>query len=398
MISRLPVRLQTIHVQTIKMKFRLLFVFIVLVPVTVLAADDPILFTVGDMPITRSEFEQSYLKTVKYRQTGNLSVGDFLESYIVYKLKVKAALDAHIDDSSDFRQTYAQCLTEGAPVQYVHTLSPDRLTASSSAVKAYYDRLKRNAALEGQICLSQIFIPVAQKASRGEQRRVQQRMDQIFSELQRGADFGQLARMYSQDELSAKNDGNMGWFGRGQLFKEIEDVAFGLRKGEMSRPFLSTIGYHILLMTDKKTIDRYDLLKDSLSAEVGRRQIHQKTTTSYLQGDIIEQREVPVTTDALMPVDPLQREYYEGLLLLEQSKQSVGRHAAEDEEALRYFFKKNKKKYRRKGFKPKDYTEVRDLVVADLQEEMNKHWIADLRERYPVSVNKKILKTVNKHH
>jgi peptidyl-prolyl cis-trans isomerase SurA len=37
-------------------------------------------------------------------------------------------------------------------------------------------------------------------------------------------------------------------------------------------------------------------------------------------------------------------------------------------------------------------------VVADLQEEMDKHWVDDLRKKYPVKVNKKVLKTVNKHH
>jgi peptidyl-prolyl cis-trans isomerase SurA len=94
----------------------------------------------------------------------------------------------------------------------------------------------------------------------------------------------------------------------------------------------------------------------------------------------------------------LQKEFYEGLLLYEQSKQSVGRHAAEDEEALKYYFKKHKKRYRRKGFKPKSYTEVRGQVVADLQEEMNKRWVADLRKKYPVNVNKKVLKTVNNHY
>ena len=172
-----------------------------------------------------------------------------------------------------------------------------------------------------------------------------------------------------------------------------------MKKGEMSRPLLSTIGYHILLLKDRKQLARYDALRGDLAAEAGHRQIHQLTTTAPLQGDIIERQEATVVvSDVQMPADPLQREYYEGLLLFEQSKQSVGRHAAEDEEALKYFFKKNKKKYRRKGFKPKDYTEVRELVVADLQEEMNKHWVADLRKQYPVRIDKKVLKTVNKHH
>jgi len=190
----------------------------------------------------------------------------------------------------------------------------------------------------------------------------------------------------------------MGWYSHGQMLKEIEDVVFNMRKGEMTRPFLSTIGYHIFLMTDRKALEDYDTLKERLSVEVGQRQVHQQICMTPLSGDVLRQTETVTMETLQMPSDGLQRAYYEGLLLYEQSKNSVGRQAAEDEEALKYYFKKHKKKYRRKGFKPKDYREVRELVVADLQEEMNKHWVADLRKKYPVSVNKKVLKTVNNHH
>ena len=47
--------------------------------------------------------------------------------------------------------------------------------------------------------------------------------------------------------------------------------------------------------------------------------------------------------------------------------------------------------------KPEDYTDVRALVVADLQDELERIWIADLRKQYPVVVNTEILKTVNNH-
>ena len=47
--------------------------------------------------------------------------------------------------------------------------------------------------------------------------------------------------------------------------------------------------------------------------------------------------------------------------------------------------------------KPEDYTDVRGLVTADLQDELEKQWVADLRKRYSFSVNEEVLKTVNKH-
>lgn len=373
------------------MKSRLLLAFMMLVPIVAQAADDPILFTVGDMPVTRSEFEQSYLRNVNANKVGRQSVSDYLESYIVYKLKVKTALDAHIDATASFREAYAQCLS-GKEEPIVTSSYP----VVALDVHDEYERLRKKAGYDGLICPAQIFIQVSQKASGNEQRQAQQRIESIYRELQQGADFSQLARQYSQDKESSSRDGKMGWYARGQMLKEIENVVFALEKGEMSRPFLSTIGYHIFLMTDRKVLEDYDAVRDELSAEKAQRLLHQQVTTSRLSGEVI----APVAATAgtsQVPEDGLLKEYYEGLLLCEMSKQSVGRHAAEDEEALRHYFKKNKKKYRRKGFKPKDYTEVRELVVSDLQEEMDKQWIADLRNQYPVNVNKKVLKTVNNH-
>ena len=46
---------------------------------------------------------------------------------------------------------------------------------------------------------------------------------------------------------------------------------------------------------------------------------------------------------------------------------------------------------------PEDYTDVRGLVVADLQEELEKAWVADLRRRYTWTVDENVLKTVNQH-
>ena len=47
--------------------------------------------------------------------------------------------------------------------------------------------------------------------------------------------------------------------------------------------------------------------------------------------------------------------------------------------------------------KPQEYTDVHGLVTADLQDELEKQWVADLRRKYSFSINEEVLKTVNKH-
>lgn len=46
---------------------------------------------------------------------------------------------------------------------------------------------------------------------------------------------------------------------------------------------------------------------------------------------------------------------------------------------------------------PEDYTDVREQVVADYQEELEKHWVADLRKHYDFTIDRTVLATVNKH-
>jgi len=46
---------------------------------------------------------------------------------------------------------------------------------------------------------------------------------------------------------------------------------------------------------------------------------------------------------------------------------------------------------------PKDYNDVRGLVLSDYQEELEKLWLEKLRKKYPVVIVKEVLATVNKH-
>ncbi len=68
----------------------------------------------------------------------------------------------------------------------------------------------------------------------------------IYSRLMQGEDWYLMASTYSTDTSNKDEGGNLGWFGRGQMVPEFEEVAFSLEIGETSKPVKSQFGWHII--------------------------------------------------------------------------------------------------------------------------------------------------------
>ena len=70
-------------------------------------------------------------------------------------------------------------------------------------------------------------------------------IDSIYAVLLSGANFEEVAKACSQDG-SARNGGELGWFGRGRMVQPFENIAFDLPDGAISEPFETQFGYHII--------------------------------------------------------------------------------------------------------------------------------------------------------
>jgi len=67
-----------------------------------------------------------------------------------------------------------------------------------------------------------------------------------------GINFADYAKMYSDDPGSKENGGELGWFGKGVMIAEFENTAFGLKIGEISEPFKTQFGWHVIRLEDRK--------------------------------------------------------------------------------------------------------------------------------------------------
>ena len=452
---------------------------------------DPVVMTINGNPVLRSEFEYSYNKNNSETVVDKKNVADYVPLFVNYKLKVLAAEAAGIDTTSAFRKEFLSYRDQQVRPSFIND---DDVEAE--ARKIYKETQTRIDSNGGLVRPSHILLMLKQNATQAEQDAAKLRADSIYTALVKGADFADLARRLSDDKGSASRGGDVSWVQKGQTVKEFEDVVFAMKKGELSKPFLSPFGYHIVKLMDKQNFFPYDTLRADIRRFIDQRGLRDHIVSQKL--DSLAKAAQPATTvqslldkraDEMAAKDPalrnLIREYHDGLLLYEISNRLVWDKAAKDEAGLAAFFKKNRKRYawtepRFKGiaynckdaadveavkrsikkvdfddwaetlrkqfndstlrikvvkgiFKkgdnalvdreifqvdttytapkgyehtavfgkklkaPKTYDDVRELVVADYQEYLEKQWIANLRKQYPVVLNEEALATVNKH-
>ena len=475
------------------MKKHLIFASLLLSSIMSVAqtADDPIIMTVAGTPVSRSEFEYSFNKNNTDGVIDKKNVEEYVDLFINYKLKVQAALDARIDTTKAFKNEFAQYRDQ--------QIRPTFVTDADMLEEAHkvYDQTKNNIGPDGLVKASHILIKLDQKATQAQQDEAKKRIDSIYTALQNGANFEELAKKLS-DCPSKSRGGDLGWFGRHQMVKEFEDAAFALQPGQMSKPILSPFGWHIILMKERKQLEPFEFHEKNILRFLEQRGAREAITDRKLKamekesnGTLTKEQILEQRADSMAAADISMRylikEYHDGLLLYEVSNQHVWDKAAKDEQALANYFKKNKKKYAwdeprfkgmayhvkkqedvaavakcvkklkfddwnealRKTFnndsvirirvekglfkkgdnklidrevfkqqdvkvdsvkgypidatygkllkKPEEFTDVRGLVTADLQNELEKQWVADLRKKYTFTVNEEVLKTVNKH-
>lgn len=312
------------------------------------AQSDPTVMTIAGKNVPLSEFVYSYDKNNGEGVIDHKTVADYAQLFINYKLKTQAAIDARLDTLSSFRKEFRQYRDQ----QLRPTLVSD--ADIEKQARQTYENTERALAGRGYIHPAHILIMVKQNAPAEEQAKAKTRIDSIYAALQGGADFGGLARKLSQDPGSAAQGGMLPWIGPGQTFKQFEDECYALQPGQMSKPFLSPIGYHIAKMKERRQLEPYDSAHANIIRFLEARGVREHIAEKKIE-DIVKLRGISkdsvmdACADSVCRADKQMRyliqEYYDGLLSYEIANRNVWEKGAADEAGLQKYFKKNKKRY-----------------------------------------------------
>ncbi len=125
-------------------------------------------------------------------------------------------------------------------------------SASGFHIVYLRDRRGVGQVLTRQIRSRHILIRPNELISETEAR---ERLEELRERILAGEDFERLARLYSVDYNSGADGGDIGWKGPGETVREYEAVVDRLEIGELSLPFRTQFGWHLVEVTGRRTVD-----------------------------------------------------------------------------------------------------------------------------------------------
>jgi len=127
-----------------------------------------------------------------------------------------------------------------------------KVVVSDADARSFYDQNRPRFRQEESVHASHILIRVPEQADAAARAKAKTQADDLLAQVKKGAEFGDLAKKFSQDPGSAQNGGDLGFFSKGQMVPAFEAAAFSLKPGETSGVVETPVGYHIIRVSETK--------------------------------------------------------------------------------------------------------------------------------------------------
>jgi len=242
---------------------------------------DGVIATVGDYIILDSDIDKSYLEI----STGGGSIKDITrcqmlgklledklyahqaiqDSIVVTDAEVKGMLEDRLnyliekigsmekvvqfykkDSEEEFRTYFSDILKEGKLTSEMQKKIVDAVEITPEEVRNYFKTIPKDDLPFFGVELEVAQIVVTPKVSAEDKQKVIDRLNGFKKEIEEGSSFSTKAVLYSQDPGSRSNGGFYKMNRKTPFVKEFKDVAFSLAEGEISAPFETDFGYHII--------------------------------------------------------------------------------------------------------------------------------------------------------
>lgn len=216
---------------------------------------DPYCFIPEQLAIQKLFLHQADLDSIEVSESTVSHQVDMRMNYYISQIGSKEKMEEYFRKSSvDIREEMMTTVKNQMIIQQMQAKLTENIKPTPADIRRYYNTLPEDsipvipAQVEVQILSFEPQVPIE------ETERVKARLREFTERVTSGqADFGMLARLYSEDTESAKRGGELGFVGRGQLVSAFADVAFNLNDPKrVSRIVQTEYGYHIIQLIEKK--------------------------------------------------------------------------------------------------------------------------------------------------
>ena len=143
---------------------------------------------------------------------------------------------------------------------------PVRTSFGYHLIKVHDERKNR-----GEIKVAHIMKMFPQNAENFDKKSLKIEIDSIYTALQNGADFTEMAKKHSDDKRSGAQGGEMPWFAAGRMIPEFSKPAFELENpGDMTGPVETQFGYHIIKKIDERPVPSFEESRNEIENRIQR--------------------------------------------------------------------------------------------------------------------------------
>lgn len=217
-------------------------------------AEDKVVATIDGKPITEADL--AVADSEIGGDMGSMSPDQkrmsLVEFLIDNQLFAEAAAANKLDQGPEFESRLAYLKRRALRELYFDKVI--KASVSDAEARTLYDTQVKKLKPEEEVQASHILVESEAAAK------------EIKEKLKNGGDFAALAKENSKDPGSKDNGGDLGFFTRGQMVPQFEEVVFNLNKGDVSDPVQTQFGWHIIKVLDKrmKAPPAFDVVKDRI--------------------------------------------------------------------------------------------------------------------------------------
>ncbi len=224
-----------------KNNISLFFLFVLCTAAVFSQNKKDVLMTVNGNPVYANEFKRVYKKNLDLVQDeSQKDIDGYLQLFIDYKLKIAEAQAQKLDEQKSYKTELSQ---------YRDQLSRNYIFENKVAQELAEEAYKRG---KEEVNASHILIRVGYDAVPQDTLAAYNKIKMVREKALKGADFGELAKTFSEEPGAKESEGKLGYFSVFSMVYPFETAAYNTKKGEISDIVRTQFGYHILKVNDRR--------------------------------------------------------------------------------------------------------------------------------------------------